>query len=119
MIISYLLPIPMGFQEIRENRHFDRWIVNLADFFQTEKYQLLKLGALNNNDFSQLVLSASRNLAEDDFNKSVAIMSQLIERTQKWQSENVISFDGTNQSAWQRVNEKIAERYADTAIKPI
>lgn len=38
-----------NFQEIRENRHFDRWIVNLADFFQTEKYQLLKLGALNNN----------------------------------------------------------------------
>lgn len=28
-----------NFQEIRENRHFDRWIVNLADFFQTEKYQ--------------------------------------------------------------------------------
>ena len=38
-----------NFQEIRENRHFDRWIVNLDDFFQTEKYQLLKLGALNNN----------------------------------------------------------------------
>lgn len=36
--------------EIRENRHFDRWIVNLADFFQTEKYQLMKLNALNQNN---------------------------------------------------------------------
>lgn len=71
------------------------------------------LGALNNNDESQLVLSAARNLAEDDFNKSMLIMKQLIERAKKWQEENQISFDGEEQSAWQRINEKIAKRYAE------
>ena len=33
-------------EEIREDRRLDRWIVNLADFLQEEKYQLLKLQAL-------------------------------------------------------------------------
>lgn len=74
---------------------------------------LTALRALNNNDFSQLILSASRNLAEEDFTKSIAVMSQLIERTKQWQSENAISFDGTNQSTWQRINERIAERYVE------
>lgn len=35
-----------NFDEVRENRRLDRWIVNLADFFQTEKVQLLRLKAL-------------------------------------------------------------------------
>ena len=89
-------------------------ITTLAQSIQdTYDKSISFLGALNNNDESQLVLSAARNLAEDDFDKSMLIMKQLIERAKKWQEENPISFDGTNQSTWQRVNEKIAERYAE------
>ena len=91
-------------------------ITTLAQVFQEAYDQGISfLGKFNNDDFTQLVLSASRNLAEDDFNKSIAIMSQLIERAKKWQEENSISFGGDKQSAWQRINEKIAERYAKNA----
>ena len=39
--------MPDDFEEVRENRHFDRWIVNLADFLQTEKFQLFAQSNLN------------------------------------------------------------------------
>lgn len=42
----------IGNGEVRENRHFDRWIVNLTDFLQTEKFQLFALSSLSDDDDS-------------------------------------------------------------------
>ena len=90
---------------IASNLNQDTQIDGITTFAQVvqelvDNNDLSALRALNNNDFSQLVLSASRNLAEEDFTKSITVMSQLIERAKEWQSENAISFNGTNQSTW-------------------
>lgn len=51
---------------LEQGRRFDRWIVNLAEFFQNEKIQLIRLRKLkeNSNDWDF-------NIRDKEYNKEI------------------------------------------------